>query len=250
MEENGVTGAAESTQRNPYFDRPRRAALGDGWNWIKSGFTLFLKDAWLWVGITLVFMLIMMMLGALPLVSLLATVLSPVFIAGIMMGCRDAAQGNGLTLNHLFKGFSHNTKKLVGAGALYLLLTFALMVPMFILALVMGLSADSQPTLAAFSLLGLAVMLLVTLLIMVPLLMAYYFVPTLLALNPELGVIESFKISLLGCWANILPFSLYAIVFVLLSMIAIIPLGLGLLVLFPVVFCSMYCAYRNIYGTE
>jgi uncharacterized membrane protein len=33
-----------------------------------------------------------------------------------------------------------------------------------------------------------------------------------------------------------------------LSFIALIPFGLGYIVLIPVMFCSLYASYRNVYG--
>jgi uncharacterized membrane protein len=44
-----------------------------------------------------------------------------------------------------------------------------------------------------------------------------------------------------------LPFLLYGIVMIVLAILASIPLGLGLLVLIPVMLASMYTAYRDIY---
>jgi hypothetical protein len=43
------------------------------------------------------------------------------------------------------------------------------------------------------------------------------------------------------------PFLIYGIVLFVLAMIASIPFGLGWLVLGPVVFGSVYAAYRDIY---
>jgi uncharacterized membrane protein len=43
------------------------------------------------------------------------------------------------------------------------------------------------------------------------------------------------------------PFLIYGLIIFALSMIASIPFGLGWLVLMPVVLCSVYAAYRDIF---
>jgi uncharacterized membrane protein len=44
------------------------------------------------------------------------------------------------------------------------------------------------------------------------------------------------------------PFLIYGIIMLVLSILATIPLGLGWLVLGPVAVASVYVAYRDIYG--
>jgi len=46
---------------------------------------------------------------------------------------------------------------------------------------------------------------------------------------------------------NIWPFLIYGIVFLLLFIVATIPLGLGLLVVSPMIWASIYSGYRDIY---
>ncbi len=55
------------------------------------------------------------------------------------------------------------------------------------------------------------------------------------------------KMSFSGCLKNILPFLLYGVVALVMFFIGAIPVGLGLLVVMPVITASMYTAYRDIY---
>ena len=80
----------------------------------------------------------------------------------------------------------------------------------------------------------------------IPVAMAYWFAPALVALN-GLGPVAAMKTSFLGCLKNILPFLLYGLVAMLAGLLAVIPLGLGWFVLGPVLAASMYAAYRDIY---
>jgi uncharacterized membrane protein len=79
--------------------------------------------------------------------------------------------------------------------------------------------------------------------------MAYWFAPALVAID-GLSALAAMKLSFIGCIRNVLPFLLYGIVMFVLTILASIPLLLGLLVLLPVMIASMYTAYRDIYYPE
>jgi uncharacterized membrane protein len=90
---------------------------------------------------------------------------------------------------------------------------------------------------------------LVMMMLFIPLLMAYWFAPALVAID-GLSALAAMKLSFIGCIRNVLPFLLYGIVMFVLTIVASIPLLLGLLVLLPVMIASMYTAYRDIYYPE
>jgi hypothetical protein len=97
---------------------------------------------------------------------------------------------------------------------------------------------------------GFWIALLVGLGLLVPLMMAYWFAPPLVALS-GLSAIAAMKLSFIACLRNMLPFLLYGLLVFLLALLAIVPFGLGLLVLGPTLMASMYVAYRDIfYGVE
>jgi uncharacterized membrane protein len=76
--------------------------------------------------------------------------------------------------------------------------------------------------------------------------MAVWFAPALVAIS-NMSPIDALAASFKGCLKNILPFLLYGIVFLVLFILGSIPLGLGLLVVLPLVFTSTYAAYRDIF---
>jgi uncharacterized membrane protein len=63
----------------------------------------------------------------------------------------------------------------------------------------------------------------------------------------ELGAWEAMKQSFSGAMKNFLSFVWYGVLILLLSILAMIPIGLGFLVLWPVIAASLYTAYRDIY---
>ena len=97
--------------------------------------------------------------------------------------------------------------------------------------------------------LGLIFALLVAAALSIPLLMAYWFAPALVALNGY-SAFEAMKTSFFACLKNILPFLVYGLVGMVLGVIAMIPLGLGWFVLAPVGIASMYSSYRDIFYDE
>jgi uncharacterized membrane protein len=60
--------------------------------------------------------------------------------------------------------------------------------------------------------------------------------------------VAALRESFFGCLKNVVPFLVYSIVFVVLGIVASIPLGLGWLVLGPITIASVYTAYRDIFG--
>jgi uncharacterized membrane protein len=82
--------------------------------------------------------------------------------------------------------------------------------------------------------------------LLLPVMAAMWFAAPLVVFQ-ELGAWEAMKQSFMGCMKNILPFLWYSVVLLLLSLLAVIPIGLGLLILWPVIAASLYTAYRDIY---
>jgi uncharacterized membrane protein len=155
-------------------------------------------------------------------------------------------RGGELELPHLFAGFRRNTAQLVLVGLIGFALTFAVMIPAVLLMgpsvfmAVMGGGAATMVGMAG------ALGLLIALALFVPVNMALWFAPALVMLQGQSAprsIAESFR----GCLKNIVPFLIYGVVLFVLAMLASIPLGLGWLVLGPVVIGSVYAAYRDIY---
>jgi len=84
--------------------------------------------------------------------------------------------------------------------------------------------------------------------LMIPIVMAVWFAAPLVMFH-ERGALDAMKESFAGCLKNIVPFLVYGVIFLLLAIVASIPLALGWLVLGPVAAASIYTAYRDIYFT-
>jgi len=173
-------------------------------------------------------------------------------MGGMALGCRSLETGGDLELEHLLAGFRRNTGPLVAVGLLYLvgelvlLSVFAMFAGMGLLTAV--LSGDEAAILSSLSsgLLFLALGGLVTLALAIPLVAAYWFAPVLAMLH-DVPAIPAMKESLFACLRNWLPMLVYGLVMLLLLVVAVIPLGLGLLVWAPLMFATIYTSYRSVF---
>jgi hypothetical protein len=225
----------------------RKVEAGRGLSWIGEGWSLYREAPGMWVGLILILGVIFIVLSMIPLVNLLVSLVMPVFVGGLMIGCRDLARDEGLELSHLFAGFKTHFGKLVLAGVIYgvgsLVVMAAVMIAMVGSA---GLSVmtGAQPTGADPMNVLLAV--LVAMGLIIPLVMSIWFAPALIVFH-DLTAMEAMILSFKGCLRNILPFLLYGVVLLVLSFVASIPLMLGWLVLGPVMVAAQYSAYRDIF---
>lgn len=229
----------------------RAVGAGQGWAWIADGFGLFKKAPGIWIAQVVILFVILIVLAFIPLLGTVATLLlMPVFIGGLILGCRALQGGGELELGHLFAGFEKaHLGNLILLGALTIAGWFVVMLPVIAIAgagAVFGLMRGDAASVAAmggsFMLAG-----LVALALSIPIYMALWFAPALVVLR-GLAPVAAVKESFLGCLKNMVPFLIYGIVLLVPSIFATIPFLLGWLVLGPVVIASIYVAYRDIYG--
>ena len=229
----------------PYGER---RPIGHGGSWIAAAWGIFKRQPALWIGGVLLLFIIFMGASFIPLLGMFSGIFWPVFMAGIAIGARTIDQGGEMELGHLFAGFQQRFGTLVAVGAIAFLLSMVITFGVFG---VMGfgmwsaMSSNDPQVLMSMMLPMLLAMLIATALLL-PVMMAMWFAPVLVVFH-ELGAWEAMKQSFSGCLKNFLPFLWYGVLLFLLSIAAMIPLFLGLLVLWPVIVASLYTSYRDIY---
>jgi len=245
---------AASPQEGNFVPGGRGVPAAHGWSWIVGGWNLFKRQPGMWIGIVVVLAVLSLVAAMIPFIGSLALmVLFPVFTAGLMLGCRAQAEGRELEFGHLFAGFRERFGPLAAVGAIYLGVTIAIAL---VVGIVTGASmfammsggAGADPSAAAGAVAGVALAMLVMLALMLPLFMAVWFAAPLVVFH-ERGAVEAMKESFSGCLRNIVPFLFYGVILMVLGVVASIPVGLGWLVLGPVMAASIYTAYRDIYFT-
>ena len=228
----------------------RARPAGSGWSWIAEGWRFFMKSPGVWIAIVIVMMVILFALNFIPFLGQLAQgLLTPVFVGGLMLGCRALDEGKELEFRHLFAGFQAQLGNLIVLGVIYLAMLFAILV---IVGVISGagmfamMSGGRNPAMAGAALGTFLLAMLVGLALFVPVAMLMWFAPALAVLN-QVAPVEALKQSWSGCLRNIVPFLIYGVVLFVLSLVASLPIMLGWLVLGPVMAASVYASYRDIY---
>ncbi|MGQ9659163.1 MAG: BPSS1780 family membrane protein [Thermochromatium sp.] len=239
---------------------PTAVEASRGWGWIQDAWGLFKQAPWAWIGALLLFYLIVIVVSLVPLIGGLATtVLSPMLTAGLMLGAQAQDRGEGFGVGQLFAGFSVRPGPLALVGVVYLGLALLIGLVIGLLFIVMvGGSGMMVPEMAPGATMtpeqleamtaGTQFMLpvLIALLLGIPLAMAMFFAPVLVALD-AVPVMQAFKLSFIGCLKNSLPFLVFGLSAFALLFVGAIPFLLGWLVLLPVLTIAVYTAYRDIF---
>ncbi len=237
-----------------------RVPAGQGVTWWSEGWRLFAAHASTWIGIFVVWVVINIVLSLVPVIgSIVSSLTTPVFAAGVLLGAREIDAGRPLRFDHLFAGFSGGRAgPLLLLGFYNIVLSFAVLaiVALILMAFVSSSFLLSLASVNADTITDIDYGSLMTLLVVgFPLGalgwllvgMAMWFAPGLVAAQgvaPARAMALSFKTSL----SNIVALLVYDLVLFVLAIFASIPLGLGWLVLGPVLVCSWYASWRDLFG--
>jgi uncharacterized membrane protein len=231
---------------------PEKVAAGSGIQWLGRGFWHFKQSPLGWIGAIVVFIILFLIISLIPLIGSIATnLLSPVIIAGLLLGAQEQDEGGDFKVSHLFAGFSNNAGQLILVGLFYMLAIFAIVMLMmlFMGSSVMMFAGDGSQMPADIGsgmTAGMYVFMIVGFILMILVFMAYYFAPVLVALE-GLSAFEAMKLSFSACLKNWLTFLIYGILLTVLIIVAAIPVGLGLLIAIPMINAAMYVSYRDIF---
>ena len=217
---------------------------GNAFDWLRQGWALFAANPGLWIGLTIVLLVIVLGVQIVPLVGTLAAhLLMPVLGAGLLLVCRKIDEGESVQIDDLFAGFKQNAGPLVMVGVLYMLAMLAIVV--IVIAVgggsVAGGLLSAQPAGLGVIFGGLMLSLLLSLALSVPVVMAIWFAPALVFFN-NMQPVEALKASFEACMKNVLAFLVYGLIVLVLAFFAALPVGLGFLVLIPVLAGSVYAA--------
>jgi uncharacterized membrane protein len=222
---------------------------GRGWNWIVEAFGLFRRQPGMWIIEVVMLGIVFIILNTIPVLGSLASALAlPIIAAGLMRGCNDMSQGKTLEIWHLLAGFKDKAGKLVMIGV-FNLVGWVIMA-LAVIAVIgggvfMGMMRGGMPG-AGISFMSMLIAMLLVAALSVPLYMATWFAPALIVLH-DLAPAAALKASFFACLRNWIPFLVYSVALLVLGVVAAIPLGLGYLVLVPVLIASVYTAYRDIF---
>lgn len=237
-----------------FIPNGRRRPISHGWHWIVEGWHIFTAAPLLWIVTAMLFIIISAVAAAVPIIGQLAgIVLTPVLSAGLMIGASEVSAGRPLSVGHLFAGFQQRVGSLVGLGLLSTLFAVVAVVIVFVAfggaAMQLMMKAHTDPLVLTHSLGLLFSIGVVAALLLLPLGMAYYFAPALIALGGQ-RPLAAMRMSIVACLRNALPLLIYSLVLMVLAVLASLPFGLGWVVLLPVLIASLYASYRDIFHDD
>lgn len=231
--------------------RARDVAASQGPVWLVGGWRLVRAQPLVWAGLTAGWLLVTLTLLLVPFVGGIASnVLQPVFFASFALAAAKQLQGGRLEMADLLSGFRRPLKPLVNIGAILLvgeLAIFALLAYLGLPGFAAGSEGDVSLAEFANSLRGREWILLVGLVLTAVVKGALWFAPALLAFH-DLSTPHAIRWSVYAALSNLGAMVLYGVALVLLTAMAILPWGLGLIVSVPVMAASSFAGYWDVFG--
>ena len=230
----------------------KSVSIGRGVSWITEAFPYFSRNPLGWIAAIIVFFILSIVFELIPFGFVIVNIFYPVIIGGYMLGCMAHYQGNSFEFQHLFAGFREPYfKRLTLLGVFYLiaLLMIVVLTVILIIAILGSMEIFQQiergqiDDVSAYTEEFLLFLLVLATLIL-PLIMAMWFAPAII-IQTDKAAHSAMILSFNACMKNILPFTLYGLVVLILAIIAAIPLLLGYLVLLPVLSASVYVAFLD-----
>ncbi|TDT37743.1 putative membrane protein [Halospina denitrificans] len=255
--QQGTPDGAAGDHNAMQVGESRRRPIGSGWRWISQAWPLFSPSWGQWILAVLLFLVIYIGLEMIPLIGpVISMLLAPVLGAGLLYMAHRAREEGVVEIGDLFVGFRQHTGALIGLGALNLLVTLGIVIavlgPVFASMDMQAMAemesgAALEQRMIANAGMGLMLAPLIALALMIPWMMAYWFAVPLVFFG-NYGIGSALKSSLIASLRNILPMLWLSIIFILLAIVASIPLLLGWLVLLPVIAITSYVMFRDIFS--
>lgn len=210
---------------------------------------MFLANPGVWIGSTVLMLVMLLAISIVPFFGQIAAhLLVPLFGAGMIQICRHLSEDKQPEISDLFVGFRHNAGQLVMVGVFFAMGIFGIAFIAFLLVsggvlggVVTGRVAGFGIALGGVMLAGLIVMVL-----SVPVIMATWFAPALVffhGMPPAAAMRASFDAGAKN-WLAMVIFGIFLVVALFFAML---PVGIGLILLLPVFSGAVYASYRDIF---
>lgn len=242
--------------------RIEKVPASHGLRWLMQGFVLLRRSFFIWVLFVLLLWGMVFVASRVPMTGLLLALLTPVFLGGLMLGCRALEKGEELEIAHFFAGFRNNTLNLVTLGGFYLIGNVLIAGLMYAIGgaaiqrIVAGQAQNMDPAMLMEALGPALIALLVGTALSVPLTMAMWFAPVLVVFAKEKPV-QALRESFQACLKNMPAFLVYGLILLVPLVVLMAPFDLanmernpGLWVVALIMLPSIYTSYRDIFREE
>jgi len=225
------------------------------WSWYKAGWRLFLINPSTWIFYTFLWVLLAIFLWQIPILGRVAWwMINPALYAGFLYEAAEMKQGRPLAVNRFFIGLTAKTTRLplltlgIITLAAYVFLNVVTMVdPTLYSTIESLLRADASSGIAAIVINLLVRCVLVFIILALATMALLYSCPAIMFAGSDAfdAMMNSFE----TCASHWRAFAAFMGIFIGLAIAAMIPMGLGLLVLMPVTFCAAYASFQTLYGS-
>jgi uncharacterized membrane protein len=231
----------------------RRVPASSGIDWYKQGWALFKAQPAMLVMLFLTIFVLYFVLGMIPVLGgLIIAFISPAITGGYFLALQHAAAGKAPSFEHLFRAFGDPERRnpmltlgLVALGAQIIMGLIGLALIGGSIGSMAAFSGMEHGAMIGMGSLGFAFLaLLANLIIAVALWLALFFAIPLVMLD-RVPPIDALKLSLQANLSNFLPWLVFSFILIPLTVVAMIPFGLGLLVLYPIVGAAIFRAYEQ-----
>jgi uncharacterized membrane protein len=227
----------------------REVDPGSCFDWLRQGWAMFLVNPGVWIGSTVLLLVMLMAISIVPLFGQIAAhLLVPLFGAGMIKLCRRLSDGEEPEIADLFAGFHHKAGPLVMVGVFFALGIFGIAFMAFLLYSGSVLGGGVTGKVAGFGITFGGVMLasLLVMVLSVPVIMATWFAPALVFFH-DMQPLDAMKASFTAGAKNFLPMAIFAVFLVVALFFAMLPVGMGLVLLLPVASGAVFASYRDIF---
>lgn len=213
-------------------------------DWFKQGWAIFSKDMVTWVLMALIIGVGGFVLNLLPILGqIIMLVLLPSLIGGLLYAAKQASTGNPIKIDYLWIVLTDVNKRnqFLALGGIL----FALAVTVAIISVVFV--GDSLLRGAAGGLLGFGVGgMLFMLIVGFASFVLFNYTPALMLFR-EMSLFDALKTCASTASTQVVPLLVLFLIYAVLSLVAMIPFGLGLLVLMPVTAIAVYASYEELF---
>lgn len=231
--------------------RVAEVPAGRGFAWLAGAFHLFRVKPAAWLALCLGWIVITFALILMPLIGgVLANFLQPAFFASFAIAAYRQTKGEAIGMGDLFTGFKRNLQALVKLGALLLVAEIAIFAVMALLGLPMAGADGGSFTVAEYVelLKGKEWILALGVILTVMVKGAVWFAPPLIAFH-GMSTMHAIRWSTYAALANLGAMFSYGIALFAIFFLGLIPWGIGLLVVIPLMVISTYIGYRDVFET-
>lgn len=229
-----------------------------GWIWVKQGYQLIMCNPLMSITMALMGALTLFLSLKVPLFGpLLVLLLMPILIAGYARACRALEEDEPVELVQMFAGFEKHTARLAALGS-FLLVGMVIASMAMILtggealqALLENAKAANNPQMLVDAMWtagsGVAFSVMLGFALMFVLMLAFQYAPMLVFFS-DVPPFAAMRASLSGSLRNLVPYTVYSLIMQAIAItLSMLPYGIGLIVLLPLGFTSLYVSYRNIF---